>query len=73
MSTTQILDELPRLSRVERHALFDRLYELEESELLRSPEPDDADKALLDRELEAYSQAPDAGSPWPEVAARLQP
>lgn len=72
MSKTQILEELPRLSRLERREVFDRLYELEETDLIRSPEPDDAEKALLDRELEAYAQTPNAGAPWTEVAARLR-
>jgi hypothetical protein len=72
MSTTQILEELPRLSRLERRAVLDRLYELEETDLLLSPEPDDTEKALLDRELEAYTQTTNAGAPWPEVAARLR-
>ncbi len=72
MSTAQILEELPRLSRPERREVFDRLYELEETDLLRFPEPDDTEKALLDRELEAYAQTPNAGAPSPEVAARLR-
>ena len=52
--------------------MFDRLYELEEMDLLRSLQPDDAEKALLDRELEAYAQTPDGGASWSEVAARLR-
>ena len=72
MSKKQILEELPRLSRSDRREVFDRLYELEETDLLRSPELDDTEKALLDRELEAYAQTPNAGAPWPELAARLR-
>lgn len=72
ISTTQILEELPRLSRPERREVFDRLYELEETDILRSPAPDDTEKALLDRELGDYAQTPNAGAPWPEVAARLR-
>lgn len=72
MSKTQILEELPRLSRSDRREVFDRLYEVEETDLLRSSELDDSEKALLDRELEAYAQTPNDGAPWPDVAARLR-
>lgn len=72
MSAEQILAILPRLSRPERREVFNRLYELEEMDQLRSPEPDGDEKALLDRELEDYAQSPNAGVPWPEVAARLR-
>lgn len=31
----------------------------------------DAQRAELDRRLEEYEKNPDAGSPWPEVRARI--
>jgi len=36
------------------------------------PEPSAEEKALLDRELEAYRVNPEAGSSWAEVEARLR-
>ena len=37
MSVTEILEELPRLKSEERHALFDRLNELEAAEIEETP------------------------------------
>ena len=72
MSKKQILEELPRLSRSDRPPRRCLPTGFEKTDLLRSPELDDTEKALLDRELEAYAQTPNAGAPWPEVAARLR-
>ena len=71
MSKSEILAELPRLRADERREIFDRLYEMEEMALLNDAKPTAEEKALLDRELEAYRLDPDAGSPWPEVESRL--
>ena len=71
MSKTEILRELPKLRLQERREIFDRICELEESDLLRGEEPTAEEKALLDRELEEYQRNPAAGSLWHEVDARI--
>ncbi|MGA2662570.1 MAG: hypothetical protein ABSH34_34250 [Verrucomicrobiota bacterium] len=72
MSKSEILQELPRLALEERREIFERICELEENDLLKGGEPTAEEKALLDRELEDYRSTPTAGSPWPEVEARLR-
>ena len=71
MSKTEILDELPRLQPEERRQVFDRLWELEERDLLAGVELTAWEKTLLDRELADFRNDPDAGSTWEEVEARL--
>jgi hypothetical protein len=70
MSQEEILQELPKLDADARRAIFDRLCEMEEQDLLHEPTAEE--KALLDRELEEFHQNPEAGSSWPEVEARLR-
>ena len=72
MSKSEILQELPKLTLEERREILDRICELEENDLLKGGEPTADEKALLDRELEDYRQAPSAGSPWHEVEARIR-
>lgn len=71
MSKAEILNELLRLKAGERREIFDRLCEIEESDLLQGA-PTTEEKTLLDQELEDYRRNPGAGSPWPEVEARLR-
>lgn len=71
MSQTEILAELPKLGVEDRREILDRIYEMEERDLLNggaTPE----EKALLDRELEEYQRNPEAGSSWNEVEARIR-
>ncbi len=72
MSKSDILQELPKLALEDRREIFDRICELEESDLLKGGEPTAEEKVLLDRELEDYTQDPTAGSPWDEVRTRLR-
>jgi hypothetical protein len=72
MSKADILSELPRLKSGERREIFDRLCEIEESDLLQGAAPSAEERALLDQELEDYRRNPNAGSPWLEVEARLR-
>jgi putative addiction module component (TIGR02574 family) len=71
MSKKEILAELPKLNIADRREIFDRICEMEESDVLNgtvTPE----EKALLDRELEEYRRNPEAGSTWSEVQARIR-
>lgn len=73
MSKSEILEELPKLSSVELREIRDRIFQLEEEELLSGrAKPSNEEKALLDRELEDYSRDPNAGSSWQEVQSRLK-
>ena len=72
MSKADILNELPRLKSGERQEIFNRLCEIEESDLLQGGSPSAEEKALLDQELADYQKNPDTGSSWPEVEARLR-
>jgi len=71
MSKAEILQELPKLGPGERREIFERICELEESDLLKGVGPTTEEKALLDRELEDYQETPNAGASWEEVEARL--
>jgi hypothetical protein len=72
MSKAEILEQLPKLNPVELREICDRIWQLEEQQLLSGrADPIDEEKALLDSELEEYSQNREAGSSWEEVKTRL--
>jgi len=72
MSKAEILEQLPQLAPAELGEIWERLWELEERGLVSGPGPTEAEKRLLDREMEDYRKDPDVGAPWPEVEARLR-
>lgn len=72
MSKADILDELPNLARGDRREILERIWEMEEADLLQGAQPEVGEKALLDRELEEFNADPHAGSEWKEVEARLR-
>ena len=73
MSKTEILEQLPKLDSVELREIRDRIWQIEEEELLSGrAKPSEEEKQVLDRELEGYSRDPDAGSSWEEVRSRLK-
>ena len=73
MSKAEILDQLPKLNPVELQEIRDRIWQLEEEELLSGrAQPSDAEKALLDREFEDFVREPTSGSSWEEVKSRLK-
>jgi len=71
MSKSEILAALPKLNLEDRRAIFDRLCEMEERDVLTGTATPE-EKALLDRELEEYHRNPDAGSTWEDVQARIR-
>ena len=74
MSKAEILEQLPKLNSVELREICDRIWQLEEEELLSGrAKPSEEEKKLLDRELEDYSRNRDAGSSWEEVKSHLKP
>jgi putative addiction module component (TIGR02574 family) len=69
MSKVSLSDllELPVAERLRVvQAVWDSIAEASESLPLS-----DEDRRELDRRLDAYYRNPDAGSPWPEVKARI--
>lgn len=73
MSKTEILKELHKLTKRERHEIRLKLAELDGDEWLDDDEPLTADeRALLDARLAAYAKDPDAGISWEEVESRIR-
>jgi hypothetical protein len=73
VSKTEILDQLPKLDSMELREIRDRIWQIEEAELLSGrAKPSEEEKKMLDHELEDYSRNPIAGSSWEEVESRLK-
>jgi hypothetical protein len=72
MSKSDILERLPKLGQGDRHEILERIWEMEEADLLRGAPIDADEKALLDREFEEYQTNPNAGAEWKEVEGRLR-
>ena len=73
MSKTEILEELPNLTKLERQEIQLRLTELDAEDWQDDADPLTAnEKALLDARLAAYANDPDAGSSWEEVENRIR-
>jgi putative addiction module component len=74
MSKTEILKELPKLTKTERQEIRLRLAELDSGDdWLDDEEPLTVhEKALLEARLAAYAKDPDAGSTWEEVEGRIR-
>ena len=78
------MSEIPKLSHAERREIMRHLLEVEQDaetlaecdrlalERLQMLDTTEAEKALLDRELEEYRRNPEAGSTWDEVEARIR-
>jgi putative addiction module component (TIGR02574 family) len=73
MSKTEILEELPKLTKMERQEIRFRLSELDSNDWLDDEEPLTVhERALLEARLAAYAKDPDAGSTWQEVEDRIR-
>lgn len=73
MSKTEILEELSRLTKMERQGIRLRLAKLDSEDWLHDEHPlADHEKALLATRLAAYAKNPDAGSTWEEVDGRIR-
>jgi hypothetical protein len=73
MSKTEILKELPKLTKTERQEVRLRLAELDSDDWLDDEDPLTVhEKALLEARLVAYAKDPDAGSTWAEVEGRIR-
>ena len=73
MGITEILEELPKLTKIERQEIRLKLVELDGDDWIDDDDPLTADeKALLDARLAACEKDPDAGSSWEEVESRIR-
>jgi len=73
MSKTEILDELPNLTKQERNEIRLKLAEIDGESWFHDLEQlTGEEKALLDARLAAYLKDPDAGSSWEEVESRIR-
>ena len=73
MSKTEILEELPKLTKTERQEIRLRLAELDSDDWLDAEVPLTVhEKALLETRLGAYAKNPKAGSTWEEVERRIR-
>jgi len=72
VSKSEILAELPRLRAEDRQEILEHLWQIEEASLLQGGAPDAAEAAFLDRELTAFEQDGQTGSPWREVLRRIR-
>jgi hypothetical protein len=72
MSKAEILAELPKLKADERAQVFDRLCELQESDVLQGHGPTAEEKKLLDQALAEFERDGQRGKPWREVLHRIE-
>lgn len=73
MSKAEILAEIPRLMKEERHEIRVKLAQLDGDAWLVESDPlTDSEKALLEARLEAYAKDLEAGSSWKEVESRIR-
>ena len=73
MSKTEILEELPKLTKTEREEIRLRLAELDSADWLDDLEPLAVhEKALLEARLASYAKDPYVGSSWEEVERRIR-
>jgi putative addiction module component (TIGR02574 family) len=72
MSLAEILDEIPRLTPVERQRVAEKIFELEGDWIDGDDELSPEEKHLLDSRLADHDRNPASAVPWEEVKARLQ-
>ena len=73
MSKAEILAEIPKLTKEERHEIRVKLAEMDSDGWLDEDDPlSDADKALLETRLEDMEKHPEKSIPWEEAEALLK-
>jgi transcription elongation GreA/GreB family factor len=73
MSATEIINELPNLTKDERFEIRVKLAEMDSDGWLDEDDPlSAADKALLEARLEDMEKHPEKSIPWKEAEARLK-
>ena len=73
MSASEILDELPRLTKLDREEIRLKLAELDEDDWADADDPlSDADKALIEARVEAHERNPATAIPWNQFEEALK-
>jgi putative addiction module component (TIGR02574 family) len=73
MSTSEILDELPKLTKRDREEIRLKLAELDGDGWADADDPlTGADKALIASRVEAHERDPGASIPWEQFDAALK-
>lgn len=73
MSKTEILEQLPKLTKAERFEIRLKLAELDGDGWLDDDDPlSDEEKALLEARLADIALHPEESIPWEEVKRRLE-
>jgi putative addiction module component (TIGR02574 family) len=73
MSTTEILEELPKLTKHERDKIRLKLAELDDDGWLDDDDPlTDEEKSLLEARLEDLEMHPETSIPWEEARKRIE-
>jgi putative addiction module component (TIGR02574 family) len=73
MSKSEILSELPRLTREERYEIRVKLAEMDSDEWLDEDAPLSVeDKALIEARMEAHEKNPGTALSWEDFDARLR-
>jgi putative addiction module component (TIGR02574 family) len=73
MRTSDILDELPRLTKRDREVIRLKLAELDGDGWADADDPlTDGDKALIEARVEAHEREPSTSVPWEQFEAELK-
>lgn len=73
MRTSEILDELPRLSKQDREIIRLKLADLDGDGWADSDDPlSDADKALIESRIQAHERDPGSAIPWEKFEENLK-
>jgi putative addiction module component (TIGR02574 family) len=73
MSKAEILQELPKLTKEERHEIRVKIAELDNGGWLDEDDPlTDEEKALIESRIAAHEKDPASAIPWEEFDARLK-
>jgi len=73
MSKVEILAELPKLTKKDRHEIRVKLAELDADGWDDQNDPlTDSEKAILEARLEEYKKNPELGDSWENVEARVR-
>jgi len=72
MSLAEILDEIPRLTPVERQRVAEKIFEVEGDWLDGDDGLTPEEKHLIDSRLADHERDPASAIPWEEIKARLQ-
>lgn len=71
MSKAEILNELPNLTKEERHEIRLLLTKLDGEDWYESARLTESEKALIEARIADYQNDPDSGGSWEEVDKRL--